>query len=133
MSGHRPFHLTVLDINGLRLITRAGEVSGLQSSATPRPTRCTKKEIVIDYNRAPIIQNFVAVFRKVVGYTGSFRIKITDHEHKHVGLGWTSTVMIAVATAMNEAVGCRSPPRTPPPDRAQLRGGNNGRKDRLRF
>jgi beta-RFAP synthase len=67
---------------------------------------CTKKGLEIDYGRAPIIENFVAVFKKATGYTGGFMITATDHQHKHVGLGSTSTVMIAVATAMNEAVGC---------------------------
>jgi beta-RFAP synthase len=66
---------------------------------------CTKKGLDIDYNRAPIVENFVAVFSKAVGYTGGFRITATDHQHQHVGLGSTSTVMIAVATALNEAVG----------------------------
>ena len=47
----------------------------------------------------------MAVFTKAVGYTGGFKIKATDHERKHVGLGSTSTVMIAVATALNKAVG----------------------------
>jgi beta-RFAP synthase len=60
---------------------------------------------MIDYSRADIIENFVAVFNKAIGYTGGFKIKATDHEHKHIGLGSTSTVMIAVATALNEAVG----------------------------
>jgi beta-ribofuranosylaminobenzene 5'-phosphate synthase len=99
-------HLTVLDMNRFAPDHPGGGGIGfaIQCYCTAE-VRCTKKEIVIDYNRAPIIQNFVAVFRKVVGYTGGFRIKITDHEYKHVGLGSTSTVMIAVATAMNEAVG----------------------------
>jgi beta-ribofuranosylaminobenzene 5'-phosphate synthase len=66
---------------------------------------CTDGAIEIDYNRRPIIYNFVEVFRKTVGYKGSFRIRATDHQHQHVGLGSTSTVMIAVATAINEAVG----------------------------
>jgi beta-RFAP synthase len=99
-------HLTVLDMNRFAPDHPGGGGIGfaIQCYCTAE-VRCTKKEIVIDYNRAPIIQNFVAVFRNVVGYTGGFRIKITDHEYKHVGLGSTSTVMIAVATAMNEAVG----------------------------
>ena len=64
-----------------------------------------KKSIEINYRRSSIIENFVAVFKKTVGYTGGFKIRATDHQHKHVGLGSTSTVMIAVATAMNEALG----------------------------
>jgi beta-RFAP synthase len=100
-------HLTVLDMNRFAPDHPGGGGIGfaIQCYCTAE-VECTKKAITIDYNRAPIVRNFVAVFRKVVGYSGGFRIKITDHEHKHVGLGSTSTVMIAVATAMNEAVGC---------------------------
>jgi len=85
---------------------REAAESGLPSSATaPQRPSCTKKGIEIDYNRAAIIENFVAVFSKAVGYTGGFKIKAADHQKKHVGLGSTSTVMMAVATAINEAVG----------------------------
>jgi len=99
-------HLTVLDMNRFAPDHPGGGGIGfaIQCYCTAE-VACTKKEIVIDYTRAPIVQNFVAVFLKAVGYTGGFRIKITDHEYKHVGLGSTSTVMIAIATAMNEALG----------------------------
>src|SRR5208283_4855915 len=82
-------HLSVLDMNRFAPDHAGGGGIGL----------------VIHYDRSAIIENFVAVFSKAVGYKGGFRIKATDHERKHVGLGSTSTVMIAVATALNESVG----------------------------
>ena len=99
-------HLTVLDMNRFAPDHPGGGGIGfaIQCYCTAEVS-CTKKEITIDYDRAAIVENFVAVFKKATGYSGGFSIKITDHEHKHVGLGSTSTVMIAAATAMNEAVG----------------------------
>ena len=99
-------HLTVLDMNRFAPDHPGGGGCGfaIQCYCTA-VVECTKKGLVIDYNRAPIVENFVAVFSKAVGYTGGFRITATDHQHQHVGLGSTSTVMIAVATALNEAVG----------------------------
>jgi beta-RFAP synthase len=99
-------HLTVLDMNRFAPDHPGGGGIGfaIQCYCSAEVT-CTKKEVVIDYNRAPIVRNFVEVFRSVTGYKGGFRIKVTDHEHKHVGLGSTSTVMIAVATALNQALG----------------------------
>jgi len=99
-------HLTVLDMNRFAPDHPGGGGIGfaIQCYCTAEVT-CTPKEIKIDYGRAPIIENFIAVFKKAVGYKGGFIIKATDHEHQHVGLGSTSTVMIAVATAMNAAVG----------------------------
>jgi beta-ribofuranosylaminobenzene 5'-phosphate synthase len=99
-------HLSVLDMNRFAPDHAGGGGIGfaIQCYCTAEVS-CIKKEITIDYNRAAIVENFVAVFKKAVGYKGGFAIKITDHEYKHVGLGSTSTVMIAVATAMNEALG----------------------------
>ena len=99
-------HLTVLDMNRFAPDHAGGGGIGfaIQCYCTAEVS-CTKKETTIDYNRAAIIENFVAVFKKATGYSGGFVIKVTDHEHKHVGLGSTSTVMIAVATALNEAIG----------------------------
>ena len=99
-------HLTVLDMNRFAPDHPGGGGIGFAIQCyCSAEVSCTKKETTIDYNRAAIIENFVAVFKKAVGYSGGFAIKVTDHEYKHVGLGSTSTVMIAVATAMNEAVG----------------------------
>ncbi|PKL64201.1 MAG: GHMP kinase [Methanomicrobiales archaeon HGW-Methanomicrobiales-3] len=99
-------HLTVLDMNRFAPDHPGGGGIGFAIQCyCSAEVSCTKKEISIDYDRAAIIENFVAVFKKAVGYSGGFAIRVTDHEYKHVGLGSTSTVMIAVATAMNEAVG----------------------------
>jgi beta-RFAP synthase len=99
-------HLTVLDMNRFAPDHAGGGGIGfaIQCYCTAEVS-CTKKDVTVDYNRAAIIENFVAVFKKAVGYKGGFAIKTTDHEYKHVGLGSTSTVLIAVAVAMNEAVG----------------------------
>jgi beta-RFAP synthase len=99
-------HLTVLDMNRFAPDHPGGGGIGfaIQCYCTAE-VRCTDQAITIDYNRAPIIRNFIEVFRKVTGYKGGFAVRVTDHEYKHVGLGSTSTVMIAVATAMNEALG----------------------------
>jgi beta-RFAP synthase len=99
-------HLTVLDMNRFAPDHAGGGGIGFAIQCyCSAEVSCTKKEVTVDYNRAAIVENFVAVFKKAVGYSGGFAIKITDHEYKHVGLGSTSTVMIAVATAMNEALG----------------------------
>lgn len=99
-------HLTVLDMNRFAPDHPGGGGIGFAIQCyCSAEVSCTKKEITIDYDRAAIIENFVAVFKKAVGYSGGFAIRVTDHEYKHVGLGSTSTVMIAVATALNEAVG----------------------------
>ena len=99
-------HLSVLDMNRFAPDHSGGGGIGfaIQCYCTAE-VACTKKGLKIDYGRAPIIENFVAVFKKATGYTGGFTIMATDHQRKHVGLGSTSTVMIAVATALNKAVG----------------------------
>lgn len=99
-------HLTVLDMNRFAPDHPGGGGIGfaIQCYCTAE-VECIPEGTEITYSRAAIIENFVAVFRKAVGYTGGFRIRATDHEHQHVGLGSTSTVMIAVATALNTAVG----------------------------
>jgi beta-RFAP synthase len=99
-------HLTVLDMNRFAPDHPGGGGIGFAIKCyCTAEVSCTGNVTEIDYNRAVIVENFVAVFKKAVGYTGGFRIRVTDHDYKHVGLGSTSTVMIAVATALNEAVG----------------------------
>ena len=99
-------HLTVLDMNRFAPDHAGGGGVGFAIQCyCSAEVSCTDKKVTIDYNREPIIRNFVEVFRKVTGYKGGFSIKATDHQHQHVGLGSTSTVMIAVATAMNVALG----------------------------
>ena len=99
-------HLTVLDMNRFAPDHPGGGGIGFAiESYCTAVVGCTKKEDSVEYSRAPLIRNFVAVFKKAVGYKGGFRISVTEQEHQHVGLGSTSTMMIAVATAMNHAVG----------------------------
>ena len=99
-------HLSVLDMNRFAPDHAGGGGIGFAIECyCSAEVECTKQGLVIDYPRSAIIENFVGVFSKVVGYKGGFRIKAADHQKKHVGLGSTSTVMIAVATALNEAVG----------------------------
>lgn len=99
-------HLTVLDMNRFAPDHAGGGGIGFAIQCyCSADVSCTKKGISVDYERAAIIEHFIAVFKKAVGYTGGFKISITDHRHQHVGLGSTSTVLIAVATAMNTAVG----------------------------
>jgi len=99
-------HLTVLDMNRFAPGRPGGGGVGfaVQVYCTAEVT-CTPRGIEIDYNRAPILRHFVEVFRETVGYRGGFRIKARDHEYKHVGMGSTSTITIAVANAMNAALG----------------------------
>ncbi|HOX35187.1 MAG TPA: GHMP kinase [Methanoregulaceae archaeon] len=99
-------HLTVLDMNRFAPDHPGGGGVGfaIQCYCTAEVS-CTEEKIEIDYGRAPLIRNFVEVFRRAVGYTGGFSIRARDHQRQHVGLGSTSTVMIAVATAMNVALG----------------------------
>jgi len=99
-------HLSVLDMNRFAPDHAGGGGLGFAIQCyCIAEVECTRQGLIIDYNRSAIIENFVAVFNRAVGYTGGFRIKAIDHQRKHVGLGSTSTVMIAVATALNEAVG----------------------------
>ncbi|HXW99459.1 MAG TPA: GHMP kinase [Methanomicrobiales archaeon] len=99
-------HLTVLDMNRFAPGRPGGGGVGfaVQVYCTAEVT-CTPKEVTIDYNREPILRHFVEVFRTTVGYRGGFRIKARDHEYKHVGMGSTSTITIAVANGMNAALG----------------------------
>jgi len=99
-------HLSVLDMNRFAPDHPGGGGIGFAIQCYCTATvECTKKSTAIEYSRAPLIKNFVEVFRKSVGYSGGFRITVNDLDHKHVGLGSTSTMMIAVATAINHAVG----------------------------
>lgn len=99
-------HLSVLDMNRFAPNRPGGGGIGFAIQLyTTATAECTSGEISIDYDRVPVIMHFVEVFREVTGYTGGFSIKITDHEKKHVGLGSTGSVLLAVGHAMNTAVG----------------------------
>jgi beta-ribofuranosylaminobenzene 5'-phosphate synthase len=114
-------HLTVMDMNRFAPESPGGGGVGfaIRLYCTVE-AECIPSGLEIDYGRSSIIRHFCEVFRQTVGYTGGFRIKARDHQYAHVGLGSTSTVLIALATALNRAVGS-------PLDADQLRKmiGNN--------
>ena len=99
-------HLTVLDMNRFAPNRPGGGGVGfaLQIYCWAE-VQCTPSGLDIDYSREPIIRHFAEVFKKTVGYGGGFRIAIRDHEKKHVGLGSTGSVLLALGHAMNTALG----------------------------
>jgi beta-ribofuranosylaminobenzene 5'-phosphate synthase len=99
-------HLTVLDMNRFAPNRPGGGGVGfaLQIYCSAE-VECTPSEITIDYSREPIIKHFVEVFKKTTGYTGGFKIAVRDHQRKHVGLGSTGSVLLALVHALNTAVG----------------------------
>ena len=114
-------HLTVLDMNRFSPDRPGGGGVGFAiKTYCTAEVACMASGLDIDYSREPILRHFVEVFRDVVGYTGGFRIRAQDHMHEHVGLGSTSTILTAVANALNTAVGS---PLTP--DQLRLLLGNN--------
>jgi beta-ribofuranosylaminobenzene 5'-phosphate synthase len=99
-------HLTVLDMNRFAPDRPGGGGIGFAIQIyCSAEVECTPSGLEIDYSREPVITHFAEVFRQTVGYEGGFRIKVRDHEHKHVGLGSTGSVLVAVAHAMNTALG----------------------------
>ncbi len=99
-------HLTVLDMNRFAPNRPGGGGVGfalqIYCSAT---VRCIPAGLKIDYSREPIIRHFATVFCRTVGYEGGFEIAVKDHEKKHVGLGSTGSVLLALGHAMNAALG----------------------------
>jgi len=99
-------HLTVLDMNRFAPDRPGGGGIGFAiQTYCSAEVECTESGIEIDYSREPILRHFIEVFLKVTGYTGGFRIRARDHQHEHVGLGSTSTILTAVGNALNTAVG----------------------------
>ena len=99
-------HLTVLDMNRFSPDRPGGGGIGFAIGVyCTAEVTCTESGIEIDYTREPILRHFVEAFRQVVGYTGGFKISARDHRYEHVGLGSTSTILTAVAHALNTAVG----------------------------
>lgn len=99
-------HSTVLDMNRFAPDRPGGGGFGYAVQVYCTATaRCTEGETEIEYDRAPIVTQVVEAFRATVGYEGGFLIQAQDHQHKHVGLGSTGTVLTAVCHAMNAAVG----------------------------
>jgi len=114
-------HLSVLDMNRFSPDRPGGGGIGFAIGVyCTAEVECTDSGLEIDYTREPILRHFVEAFRQVVGYTGGFKIRARDHQYEHVGLGSTSTILIAVATALNTAVGS---PLTP--DELRLLLGSN--------
>ena len=99
-------HLTVLDMNRFAPNRPGGGGTGfaLQIYCSAR-VECTPSGLEIDYSREPIVRHFVEVFKKTVGYEGGFKITVRDHQKKHVGLGSTGSVLLALGHAMNTALG----------------------------
>jgi beta-ribofuranosylaminobenzene 5'-phosphate synthase len=99
-------HLTVLDMNRFAPNRPGGGGIGFAIQCySSAEVECIPSGVEIDYSRERIIRHFVTVFVTTVGYTGGFRIKARDHQLKHVGLGSTGSVLVAVAHAMNRALG----------------------------
>ncbi len=99
-------HLTVLDMNRFAPERPGGGGVGF-AIALPLTVdiRCIDGPDDIRSNRLPIIHHFLEVFRQASGYTGGFSIRAEIHGYPHVGLGSTSTVLIALAHGLNAAVG----------------------------
>lgn len=99
-------HITVLDMNRFAPDRPGGGGVGFALQIyCYAEVECTSSDGHIDYSRASIVHHFVEVFKKTVGYSGGFNIKVLDHQRKHVGLGSTGSSLLAVAHAMNAALG----------------------------
>jgi beta-ribofuranosylaminobenzene 5'-phosphate synthase len=99
-------HLTVLDMNRFAPNRPGGGGVGFALQIyCYAEVECTPTGLSIDYSREPIIRHFVEVFKKTVGYYGGFKIKVEDHQRQHVGLGSTGSVLLALAHAINYAMG----------------------------
>lgn len=99
-------HLTVLDMNRFAPGHPGGGGIGfaIQVYAQVR-VRCIQEGFRIMYSRSAIIRHFLEVFCTTVGYSGGFEVDAADHDYKHVGLGSTSTILTALAAAVNRALG----------------------------
>ena len=99
-------HLTVLDMNRFAPGHPGGGGIGFAISVYAEvEVYCIPEGFEIDYSRPSIIHHFLSVISKVTGYSGGFAVKAKDHEYKHVGLGSTSTILTALASAVNRSLG----------------------------
>lgn len=99
-------HLTVLDMNRFAPEHPGGGGLGFAIAVpTTVRARCIEGPDQIRYAREPVLRHFLAVFRAATGYEGGFSLEADQHAYPHVGLGSTSTVLIATAHALNAAVG----------------------------
>lgn len=114
-------HLTVLDMNRFSPGHAGGGGIGFAIEVYAEvEVRCTPHEYKIQYTRPSILNHFLKVFSKTVGYSGGFEVIATDHDYKHVGLGSTCTILTALANGVNHALG---DPLTP--DQLRILIGNN--------
>ncbi|HOT94108.1 MAG TPA: GHMP kinase [Methanoregulaceae archaeon] len=99
-------HLTVLDMNRFAPERPGGGGIGF-AIAMPlsADVRCIDGPDEITSERLPIIRHFLEIFRQASGYTGGFSVRTSSHSYPHVGLGSTSTMLIALAHGLNAAVG----------------------------
>lgn len=106
VSAPSRIHLTVLDMNRFAPEHPGGGGLGFAIALPTTVTaRCIDGPDQIRYPREPVLRHFLAVFRAATGYRGGFSIEADQHAHPHVGLGSTSTVLIATGHALNAAVG----------------------------
>ncbi len=99
-------HLTVLDMNRFAPGHPGGGGIGFAISVyAEAEVRCIPSGYEIRYSRSAIVEHFLRIFSETVGYMGGFSVTATDHDYKHVGLGSTSTIMIALAMAVNRCLG----------------------------
>ncbi len=99
-------HLTVLDMNRFAPEQPGGGGLGFAIAIpTTVRARCIDGPDEMRYAREPVLRHFLAVFRAATGYAGGFSVEADQHAYPHVGLGSTSTVLIAAAHALNAAVG----------------------------
>ncbi len=106
VSAPSRIHLTVLDMNRFAPEQPGGGGVGFAIALPVTISlRCVDGSDEIRSVRQPIICHFLEVFRRASGYEGGFSVVVEDHAYPHVGLGSTSTVLIALAHALNAAVG----------------------------
>ncbi|EHQ34923.1 GHMP family kinase ATP-binding protein [Methanoplanus limicola] len=99
-------HLTVLDMNRFAPNRPGGGGIGFAIQCYCNSVvEVTDGKNEIDYNREPIVRHLIEVFKEATGYSGGFKIYAKDHEKKHVGLGSTGSVLLAVCHGMNRAIG----------------------------
>lgn len=99
-------HLTVLDMNRFAPGQPGGGGIGFAIQVYAEvEVSCVPQGYHVTYARPAIIHHFLDVYSHTVGYTGGFRVIAQDHEYKHVGLGSTSTILTALAAAVNRSLG----------------------------
>lgn len=99
-------HLTVLDMNRFAPNRPGGGGLGFAIQIyCGAEVECIPSGLEIEYSREPMVRHFVEVLRRVLGYQGGFRIRVWDHQKKHVGLGSTGSVLLAVGHGVNASLG----------------------------